>query len=99
MKILRSHYITHSWKNCLNSSYVFLDPTKYGWQRVNNFLDPLWYKGSNLPTNDEYYEHINSKDIETTESEDTDSSSDSEYESDNEYPLSDVHSSSSEDEL
>ena len=48
MKILRSHYITHGWKNCLNSSYVFLDPTKYRWQRVNNFLEPLWYKGSNM---------------------------------------------------
>ena len=100
VKILRSNFIAaHSWRNCLDSNYVSLDPTNYGWQRVNTILELLWYEGSNLPTDEEYCAHINSKDNANLDIEDTDSTSNSESDSDNEYPLLDVNSSSSEDEL
>ena len=48
---------------------------------------------------EEYCAHINSKDNASLDIEDTESTSNSESESVNEYPLSDVKSSSSEDEL
>ena len=99
MKILRSNYIAHSWKSCLDSNYVFLDATKSGWHRVNNLLVPLWYEGWNLPTDEEYNEHINSKNVASKEENTDTNSNSSDSDSDNEYPLSDTNTSSSEDEL
>ena len=50
MKILRSHFVAHCWKNYLNNNIMHLDPTDCGWKRVNDLLVPLWYEICNLPT-------------------------------------------------
>ena len=49
MKILRSTFIAHCMTHCLDSDYVPLDPSLYGWKLVDNVWDPVWYEGSALP--------------------------------------------------
>jgi hypothetical protein len=79
---------------------VFLDPTNCGWQRVNNCLEPVWYEGSNLPTDEEYNDHISSKNSINNDIDDeifnTDSSDE---ETADECPLSDVDLSSDDEWL
>ena len=69
MKILRSNFIAHAGE--IAWIRITLDPTKYGWQRVNT-IEPRWYEESNLPTNEEYCAHINSKDNANLDIRDTD---------------------------
>ena len=103
MKILRSNFVSHSWKHCLSNDYIHFGPTKFGWQRVNGNLVPLWYEGPNLPTDEEYYQHISGDkhlDDDTvdkcTDYSDADNSDD---ESENEYASSNATLSSSDDEF
>ena len=35
--------------NCLNSCYVPLDPSLYGWKIVENWWEPIWFERSPLP--------------------------------------------------
>ena len=103
MKILKSHFVAHCWKNCLNNNNMHLDPTDCGWQRVNDLLVPLWYEICNLPTDEEYYQHIHGErnmdySIVDENAENSDSDS-TDNESEDEYPSSNATSSSSEDEL
>ena len=101
MKILRAHYVSYMWKNCLNGRYTHLDPCEFGWVQKCGMMAPLWYEGSNLPSDEEYYAHINAR-VGATDSPLPDfsdsSDSDSEFDSDEENPLSD-YDSSSDDEV
>ena len=97
LKILRAHYVSYMWKNCLNGRCMPLDPCEFGWVQKCGIMAPLWYEGSNLPSDEEYYAHINARVGETEPPlhECSDSSdSDSELDSDEENPLSDYDLSS-----
>ena len=48
MKILRASFVTHCMSNSLNSCYVPLNPSLYGWQFMENRWEPLWFEGSPL---------------------------------------------------
>ncbi len=42
--------------NCLNLRYEQLDPTAYGWESKNDGLQPKWFEGNALPTEEELNE-------------------------------------------
>ena len=100
IKILRAHYVTYSWKNCLSREHTPLNPSSFGWHHKDGMILPLWYEGSNLPSDEKYYEHINAnaKKSDLLASDLSDSETESESELDDENPLSDYYSSS-EDEV
>ena len=52
MNILRASFVTHYISNCLNSRYVPLDPSLYGWKFVENRWEPIWFERSPLPLPD-----------------------------------------------
>ena len=56
MKIKRVNLITHCWKQCLDPNYEPMDPN--GWEINDNRLVPVWYVGSDLPSDTEYKSHI-----------------------------------------
>ena len=53
MKILRAHLVSHSWVNCLVCNYQSLDPLSKGWIFVDGALQPLWYEGVLLPSEEQ----------------------------------------------
>ena len=53
MKILRAQLVSHSWVNCLDCNYQSLDPLSNGWIFVNGALQPLWYEGTCLPSEEQ----------------------------------------------
>ena len=53
MKILRAHLVSHSWVNCLDCNYQSLDPLSNGWIFVDGALQPLWYEGASLPSEEQ----------------------------------------------
>ena len=58
MKILRVHLISHSWVNCLDCNYQSLDPLRNGWVFVAGALQPLWYEGASLPSEEQIQIHL-----------------------------------------
>ena len=52
MKILRCNLIAYGWRNCLNERYEPLDPCQSGLFIRDGFMHPIWYNGSNLPTDE-----------------------------------------------
>ena len=60
MKILRSTYVAHCMVNCLNSKYIPLDPSNFGWTLVDDSWKPVWFEGNALPGDeDEFFENEN----------------------------------------
>ena len=53
MKILRAHLVSHSWINCLDCNYKSLDPLSNGLIFVDGDLQPLWYEGASLPSEEQ----------------------------------------------
>ena len=49
MKILRATFVTHCMSNCLDSQYIPLDPSQYGWKLEENRWEPIWFMGNALP--------------------------------------------------
>ena len=49
MKILRSTYFSHIMSRCLDANYVPLDSSLYGFRKVNDIWEPVWYEGNPLP--------------------------------------------------
>ena len=92
-KILRAHFVTDSWKNGLNQEYMHLDRIHFGWERKDEMIVPLWYEGSNLPSDGEYYKHINANlmNVDLFISKPNTSESESESDLAEENPLSDCN--------
>ena len=53
MKILRAQLVSHSWVNCPDCNWVIWFLSN-GWIFVDRALQPLWYEGASLPSE----EHI-----------------------------------------
>ena len=49
MKIVQASFVTHCMSNCLNSRYVPLDPSLFGWKFVKNRWEPIWFEANSLP--------------------------------------------------
>ena len=58
MKILRAHLVSHSWVNCLDCNYQSLHPLSNGWIIVAGALQPLWYKGASLPSEEKIQSYL-----------------------------------------
>ena len=58
MKILRAHLVSHSWVNCLDCNYQSLDPLSNGWIFVDGALQPLWYEGASLPSEEQIQNYL-----------------------------------------
>ena len=101
MKIKRSNLVAYPWKDCLNTNLVPMVPEDNGWDVIDGNLVPAWFEGGSLPTDEVYDTHIESKQQETTEDEETyetdSENSESECDSDN-YATSETYSSSDEDD-
>ena len=101
MKTRRSNLVAYDWNNCLNGRYTPLAPCHSGWVIKDGCLFPQWYDGNNLPSDEEYDEHIMQKfhaleeDDIGNDSETSDSESD--YDSE-EFPLSETYTSSDDDD-
>ena len=53
MKILQAHLVSHSWVICLDCNYQSLDPQSNGWIFVDGALQPFWYEGASLPSEEQ----------------------------------------------
>ena len=53
MKILQAHLVSHRWINCLDCNYQSLDPLSNGLIFVDGALQPLWYEGASLPSEEQ----------------------------------------------
>ena len=49
MKIVQASFVTHCMSNCLNSRYVPLDPSLFGWKFVKNRWELIWFEANSLP--------------------------------------------------
>ena len=49
MKILRTSFVAHCMSHCLNSNYVPLDSSVYGWKLGENHCEPIWFEEYPLP--------------------------------------------------
>ena len=56
MKILRASFTAHTMSNCLDSQYVPLDPSLFGWKYTDNTWKPVWFEGNPLPDPDDLSE-------------------------------------------
>ena len=98
MKIKRANLVSYSLENCLNPEILSMDPCDWGWVVRDNLLIPVWFEGSNSPSDIEYDLHI--KNTLQNYNEDTDSDisdSESEYDYD-EFSASETYSSTDEDD-
>ena len=70
MKILRATFIAHCLSNCLDSGYVPLNPSEYGWKWNSDLSmwELIWYEGSALPS----YSDINNNSEEDHEDDEDD---------------------------
>ena len=66
-----------------------MDPCKFGWMKMDGILMPLWYDGSNLPSDEIYEEHIKKTTIIDQSDPTSYDTSDTESDSDENNPLSD----------
>ena len=53
MKILRAHLVSHSWVNCQS-----LDPLSNGWIFVDGALQPRWYEGASLLSEEQIQNYL-----------------------------------------
>ena len=58
MKILRAHVVSHSWVTCLDCNYQSLDPLWNSWIFVDGALQPLWYEGTSLPSEEQIQNYL-----------------------------------------
>ena len=73
MKIMRAHFVSHGWINCLNPQYETLDPCEYGWKFEDEVLVPLWFHGDPLSSEEEIEYNVEIERMELDESSDNDS--------------------------
>ena len=90
MKIKRANFITHVWCNCLDGGYTALNPQNYGWKLQSDRLEPIWFEGNSLPTDEEYEQHL--KEIEVDD-DDNNVNSNGELESDSDSSIDGNHPS------
>ena len=88
MKIKRANFISHIMCNCLERNYIPLDPLKYRWKKENEKLVPIWFEGSNLPSDEEYERRLEESKVDEMPSEDM-NSEDDDSDDDVPFPLSD----------
>ena len=103
MKIRRCNLVAYDWNTCLDQTYRPLNPLQCGWMIKGSILVPQWYEGNNLPSDEEYDEHIKQKfyaeDV-NGKCDDISDNSDSESEYDSgDFPLSETLSSSDDSDL
>ena len=97
LKILRANFVSHGWANCLNGNYEQLDPLRYGWKYEDDLLQPVWYQGPSLPSQNDIDEQLRADSTEFRITERRRNENDSES-SDEEYDLiSEVDNSSDSD--
>ena len=58
MKTLRVHLVSHSWVNCLDCNYQSLGPLSNGWIFVDGALQPLWFDGVSLPSEEQIQNYL-----------------------------------------
>ena len=58
MKILGADLVSHCWINCLDCNYQSLDPLSNGWIFVDGALQPLWYEGASLPSEEQIQNYL-----------------------------------------
>ena len=58
MKILRAHLVSQSWVNYLDCNYHSLDPLSNGWIFVDGALQPVWYEGASLPSEEQIQNYL-----------------------------------------
>ena len=75
-----------------------MNPLQWGWIIKGSILVPQWYKGNNLPSDEEYDEHIKQKFYAEDVNDKCDDISESEYDS-GDFPLSETLSSSDDSDL
>ena len=61
MKIRRANLVAYYWKNCLSEFLEPFDARGEGWEVKDGELIPTWFEGSNLPSDEQYDEHIKNK--------------------------------------
>ena len=49
MKILRTSFVAHCMSHCLNSNYVPLGSSVYGWKLGENHWESIWFEEYPLP--------------------------------------------------
>ena len=66
MKILRAHLVSHSWVNCQSFDLVShswvncqsFDPLSNGWIFVDGALQPRWYEGASLLSEEQIQNYL-----------------------------------------
>ena len=97
MKIMRANFVCQSWGNCLNRLYEPFNPLNYGWIYKNELLQPEWYEGAALPTDEYIDEQIRAESMVFEYPENQEYDNDSDTSEDDYDQISELDSSSDSD--